>query len=403
MRPQEVQQGHLDTMSKEFRNILVVDDNEDLLLAIRLFLRDHADTVDVEADPRNIPSRMMKKAYDVILLDMNFTLDTTSGREGFHWLQKILELDSQAVVVLITGYGDVDTAVEAVKGGATDFVLKPFTNEKLLSVCLKASAQGRHGSASALRSRGLEHEMETARKVQNRLYPQNLPVVDRLDYAAVCRPAQGAGGDYYDFLSIRPSGLGIAVGDVSGKGVSAALLMANLQGRLQSFAPLRERALDHLFVDLNDSMCLATESSRYATFFYGVFDPLRCSLTYVNAGHHPPLLFRSVAQREPDRLTIGGMVLGLFPNSEYEQDTVLLAGGEVLIAFTDGLVEALNLQGQDFGEDRLIESASRRLSLPASGICEGILEDLATFCDGNPPRDDLTLVVARVLPAPSRD
>ena len=125
--------GRTFPMNKKFGNILVIDDDEDVLLAARLFLKQHVALVHTEKDPERIPGLLKNESYDVILLDMNFTKDATSGHEGFHWLDRILESDPSAVVILITAYGDVEMAVRAIKEGATDFVLKPWQNEKLLA------------------------------------------------------------------------------------------------------------------------------------------------------------------------------------------------------------------------------------------------------------------------------
>ena len=126
-------------MSKDLGKILVIDDNEDILLAAKLLLKKHADLVQIEKNPGKIPFLLNNDSYDVILLDMNFTKDTTAGKEGFHWLEQILEIDPHAIVVMITAYGDVETAVKALRAGATDFVLKPWQNEKLIATLRTAS------------------------------------------------------------------------------------------------------------------------------------------------------------------------------------------------------------------------------------------------------------------------
>ncbi len=383
-------------MSANLGKILVVDDNEDLLLAIRLFMRDHAQIVDLETDPSQIPDRLAKIEYQLVLLDMNFTQDTTSGKEGLHWLQEILRIRPLTKVVMITGFGDVEMAVDSVKLGAADFVLKPFKNEKLLEACRRALQPGRTMAPGEMEKHRLARELATAHEVQDRLFPQVLPQVPGLNYTAICRPAMETGGDYYDFLNIARRSIGIAVGDVSGKGVSAALLMANLQGRLQSFAPIRQRRLDRLIADINESMCRATESAHYATFFYGLYEDQRRTLTYVNAGHHAPMLFRSNGPANPIRLSTGGMVIGLFPDNTYQQATIDLNPGDVLVLFTDGLVEASNSQ-DEFGEHRIASIVRRFAHLEASQIQDEVLAHMARFTGGAKPRDDMTLIVAKVL------
>jgi len=223
-----------------------------------------------------------------------------------------------------------------------------------------------------------------------------LPQVPGLNYTAICRPAMETGGDYYDFLKVANQSLGIAVGDVSGKGVSAALLMANLQGRLQSFAPIRLRRLDRLIADINESMCRATESARYATFFYGLYEERRRTLTYVNAGHHAPMLFRANGRANPLRLSTGGMVIGLFPDNTYQQDTIDLNPGDILVLFTDGLVEASNSK-DEFGEQRIASIVQQCAHLDATSIQNEVLNQMSRFTGGAKPRDDMTLIVAKFL------
>ena len=162
-------------MSPNLGKILVVDDNEDLLLAIRLFMRDHAQVVDLETDPAKIPDRLSRIEYQLVLLDMNFTQDTTSGKEGLHWLQQILRIRPLTKVVMITGFGDVEMAVDSVKMGAADFVLKPFKNEKLLEACRRALQSGRTMAPGEIEKHRLARELATAHDVQDRLFPQVLP------------------------------------------------------------------------------------------------------------------------------------------------------------------------------------------------------------------------------------
>jgi DNA-binding NtrC family response regulator len=153
--------------SKSFNKILIVDDDRDVLVAAQLFLKQYAERVDTEADPNHIPSLLQNDSYDVILLDMNFAQDATSGKEGFHWLSRILEIDSSAVVILITAYGGVETAVQAIKEGATDFVLKPWQNEKLLATLSSAARLRR----SQLEVNQLRAEQEQLRADLDRQFP----------------------------------------------------------------------------------------------------------------------------------------------------------------------------------------------------------------------------------------
>jgi sigma-B regulation protein RsbU (phosphoserine phosphatase) len=248
----------------------------------------------------------------------------------------------------------------------------------------------------AAREESLRKEVEIARNVQTRLFPQTLPVVADLDYAGVCRPAREVGGDSYDFISLGNGRLGLSVGDISGKGVAAALLMASLQALVRSHAPLEGRELRHLVGDINRLLAASIPDNRFATFFYGVFDPERRALTYVNAGHNPPMLLRPGAPAAR-RLAPTGMMLGVFEEAVFEQATVEMQAGDLLVVYSDGVCDALNQRGDDYGDGRLESCVRTHATLAAAPLMERILEDVTTFSEGVPPFDDMTVVVARVL------
>lgn len=243
----------------------------------------------------------------------------------------------------------------------------------------------------------LQHEIEIARQVQLRFFPQSLPPMKTLDYTGICKPALGVGGDYYDFIQLGPDKLGIAIGDVSGKGLSSALLMASLQGMLRSHAFQRAEAVAELISDMNQLLCASSDQNRYATFFYGLYnDSTRC-LTYVNAGHNPPIIIRpSQNSSETLRLEEGGLVIGLFKNASYQKAGVQLSKGDVLLLFTDGVSEAMNVRGEEFTEDRLVSLVRGNVQLSAVSLRDLILEQVNSFAGQAPQHDDLTLVVVKV-------
>jgi sigma-B regulation protein RsbU (phosphoserine phosphatase) len=243
----------------------------------------------------------------------------------------------------------------------------------------------------------LNREVEIAREVQERLFPQELPAIAGLDYFGACRPALGVGGDYYDFLALPGGQLGLAMGDVSGKGIGAALLMASLQASLRSEAA---RAPDHLapvVSNVNRLVYQASTSNRYATFFYAQYDPARHELTYVNAGHNPPMLFRKNGQEwQATRLTAGGTVVGLLESFPYEQETITLAPGDLLVAFTDGISEAMNPSDEEWGEERFAEAVKSLAGMKARDMLEHLMSAADAFAAGAKQHDDMTLVVMRV-------
>ena len=186
-------------------------------------------------------------------------------------------------------------------------------------------------------------ELDRAREVQERLFPQSYPAIPGLDYAGLCRPAGLVGGDYYDFIRISETELGIAIGDVSGKGISAALLMATLRTYLHVQTRHRLTDLADMMASLNRLVYESSAANRYATFFYAQYDASTRVLEYVNAGHNPPLIFRAGGNGDDvPRLDVGGPAVGLMPDCSYVSRSVTLDEGDVLLVFTDGISEAMN-------------------------------------------------------------
>jgi phosphoserine phosphatase RsbU/P len=261
----------------------------------------------------------------------------------------------------------------------------------------------------------LRHELDIAKGVQERLFPQVLPEVPGLDYTGACQPARGVGGDYYDFVDLGEGRLGVALGDVTGKGISAALLMASLQAMLRIHSEAHREDPDRLTSDINRHMCRGMDANRFASFFYGVFDPRARLLTYVNAGHNPPMIFRPSGRPltslgalaappvqegercEVLRLMPTGMVLGVLEDAAYRRTSVQLQPGDVLVVFTDGVTEAMDAARVEYGEEALQELVSGCLSLPASEIRDRITEDVQRFVGEAGQADDITLIVAKVL------
>ncbi len=243
----------------------------------------------------------------------------------------------------------------------------------------------------------LNREVEIAREVQERLFPQELPPIAGLDYSGACRPALGVGGDYYDFLALPEGRLGIAIGDVSGKGIGAALIMASLEASLRAEAARGPEDLAALVSNVNRLVYQASTSNRYATFFYAQYDPRAHRLVYVNAGHNPPLLFRKRSDGwEILRLATGGTVVGLLEGFSYQQETLALQPGDLLVAFTDGISEAMNPFDEEWGEERLIETVKSCVRLPAARILSSIMDAADAFAAGAQQHDDMTLVVLHV-------
>ncbi len=247
----------------------------------------------------------------------------------------------------------------------------------------------------------LNREVEIAREVQQRLFPQKLPAIEGLDYSGACRPALGVGGDYYDFLALPDGYVGVALGDVSGKGIAAALMMATLQASVRGEAMRWSGDLSQMMSGVNRLVFEASTSNRYATFFYAEYEPGGRTLSYVNAGHNPPVLLRKSADGyQVVRLEAGGTVIGLLESFPFQQTNLTLQPGDMLILYSDGVSEAMNPADEEWGETRMIETLERCQGLSAAETIEYVMAGADNFASGAPQHDDMTLVVLRVLGEP---
>jgi sigma-B regulation protein RsbU (phosphoserine phosphatase) len=298
----------------------------------------------------------------------------------------------------------------------------------------------------------LRHELEVATQVQRRLFPET-PELETLELCGVCLPARGVGGDYYDFLSFDDGRIGVAVADVAGKGVSAALLMSIVQASLRSQAPSVDSELTELVASMNSLLFRSTGPNGYASFFYAQFDERSKLFTYVNAGHNPPILVRRHSAIESARqgrgsgtesqniskmavaaslvgesheisseladerarygregssntlddvqerispLVTGGMVIGLFEDCPYQQETIQLGPGDLIVAYTDGVTEAINRDAEEFSEARLRSLVASSAHLAAEELSQVIIRAVCDWRADQEQHDDLTLVIMKV-------
>ena len=230
--------------------------------------------------------------FDLILTDLNYTRDTTSGQEGMDLLASLEAQGNTVPVVVMTAWGNVDLAVEAMRRGACDFVQKPWDNNRLLATIRK--------QAEPVRKR--KSELEIAANVQQKLFPRKSRRLATLDYAGHCMPAREVGGDYYDFLDISDHAIGFVLGDVSGKGVPAALLMANLQACFRSQSPQSLERPAAVLATVNKHFFDSTAAERFATLVFAAYDDRTRKIRYVNCAHCPPLLLRAGGEIEQSRI-----------------------------------------------------------------------------------------------------
>jgi phosphoserine phosphatase RsbU/P len=245
--------------------------------------------------------------------------------------------------------------------------------------------------------RALEKELTLAHLIQQQLLPKELPQRSNLDVASINIPCRTVGGDYFDYMLFDDGRTGIVIGDVSGKGIPAALLMSTLQGIFYAQA-FSSQGTAATVTKVNRYLVARSLENSYLTAFYGVISPLG-DLTYTNAGHNPPILVRRDGRIE--RLVDGGLALGLFDFSDYSSGAVLLEDGDMLVLFSDGVTDAVNEAGEDFGEDRLISIVSDRrsgvagTSASARAILDRALDEIKSFSNRTDQQDDLTLMVIK--------
>jgi serine phosphatase RsbU (regulator of sigma subunit) len=228
--------------------------------------------------------------------------------------------------------------------------------------------------------------------VQARLFPQAMPPLQTLDYAGTCIQARVVGGDYYDFLDLGPGRIGVVLADISGKGIAAALLMANLQANLRSQYAVALEDPHRLLQSVNRLFYENTPDDRYATLFFADYDDASRCLRYANCGHNPPLLLR--VSGELERLGATATVLGLFKDWKCGIEEISLRSGDTLLAYTDGVTEASNSTGEEFGEARLEEIFRSHRREPVNTLLACILEAVQKF-SGASQADDLTLFIAQ--------
>ncbi len=236
-------------------------------------------------------------------------------------------------------------------------------------------------------------ELQQAAEIQERLLPTRAPDVPGIDLAGYNAPCRTVGGDYYDFLTYPDGRVAVLVGDVAGKGMPAALLMSSLQARVQVLFD-DPTDLAKLVTRLNRIISSNCPSNRFISFFIGVLDPVSGEFTYVNAGHNPPLLVRRDGAVE--KLAGTGLILGILPIAQYEQETCRLEAGDIVVLFSDGVTEACRPDvDEEFGEERLAKILEEFSGSSAKTIIERINARLQEFTEGAPPADDITLVIAK--------
>jgi len=368
-------------------HVLIADDQPDIRLALQLLLKSEGFRTTEADSPAAVLEAVEGARFDLVLLDLNYARDTTSGEEGLNLLPRLRALDAAVPLLVMTAWGTIDLAVEAMRRGAGGFILKPWRNAELVRTVrerlAEAAARSRHGA---------DRDLAVAHRIQTSFLPGQGPLFPSLEYAGWCAQAGPVGGDTYDFLDLGPGRLGLMLADASGKGVPAALLMASLQGILRGEAARGAHDLIGLLGETNRIFFGSTSPEHFATLFFATYEEETRTLRYVNCGHNPPFLLRASGQIET--LLPTAPALGLLERWEGTEGEVRLEPEDALLVYSDGATEAMSLQGEEFGEARLAAAFQADGKRPLDALRRGIVGALEAFA-GPERRDDLTLVLAR--------
>jgi sigma-B regulation protein RsbU (phosphoserine phosphatase) len=366
--------------------VLVADDQPDVLEALRLLLKLNGYAVRGAASPAAVVSALQESSFDLLVMDLNYARDTTSGQEGLDLVEHVRALDPTLPIVVMTAWSTVPLAVATMRRGVSDFVEKPWDNARLLAAVRAQVAAGRR----ARRDARLESD---ARDVQRRLLARPAPRVPGYDVGVAWRFAERLGGDAYEIAPLPGERLAVAIADVCGKGTPAALLMASAQATLRDLVAL-PLAPAEVCARLDHDLSTRLAPDRFVSLAFAVLDARGGSLAYTNAGHPPPLLLGGDGSVR--RLERGGPVLGIVDGARYETDTVSLRGGDRLVLYTDGVVEASAAARGEMGDARLLDGIRRMRGMAPSDAAGALLAMAEDFAGGGALADDATVVIVDV-------
>ena len=389
--------NHMPAFPPHVPRTLIADDEPDILTALRLLLKNDGYEPETVSSPAAVLEAIERRQFDVVLIDLNYARDTTSGREGIDLISRIHALDPSLPIVVMTAWATVDLAVEAMRRGVGDFVQKPWENARLLQTLRKQvkhararrTLQGRLAEGRKTEAQ-LKRELNEARELQENLLTNPSLDLPGIEVAIQWQPATTVGGDYVAAFEIDNEHAALCVADVVGKGLPAALLMSNFQAALKSLA-LQYFSPAELSTRLNRVLYSNIPLHKFITAFYGVVDVSRRTLTFTNAGHNPPLVVH--ADGECVRLDAGGSVLGAFPDLDFAQGEIQLRAGDRVLLFTDGLTEAVDENNEQFGEQRLNDLLREHRHCTPEELKQVLFDAVAEFCGQNFCDDAALMIV----------
>jgi sigma-B regulation protein RsbU (phosphoserine phosphatase) len=358
--------------------VLVADDQPDVIAALRLLLRTAGFDALGAASVEDVRTQLAAREVDAVLMDLNYARDTTSGAEGLDLIADLHATRPHLPLIAMTGWANVDTAVEAMRRGARGYVPKPWNNEALVKV-LRTEIDHARADHSG-------REWQQAQAIHRALLPATLPEIPHCRLASRWEPASGFGGDYYDALPLGRDRLAICIADVCGKGLPAALLVSSLQATVRAFVD-EDSPPHHAVARINRALCRQGAHGRFVTLFLAVLDIANGVIRYCNAGHNPPVLVR--ADGAVSRLDAGGALVGVFDAATYDSGRVTVGAGDRLLLFTDGLVEAGSAAEREYGDAHLVDTVVRHRSLGASDLLDHVFGDVHQWA-GRRLDDDAT-------------
>jgi sigma-B regulation protein RsbU (phosphoserine phosphatase) len=386
----------------QLAKILVVDDEPDLQALIMQKFRNKIKANEYEFHFAENGEKALEKisndsTIDLVLTDINMPV-----MDGLTLLSKINELNNKLLrSVIVSAYGDMENIRTAMNRGAYDFITKPIDMKDLeITIAKSLKEIGEYKQAVAAQNKliGLQQELDIANVIQTSILQKTFPAFpDRKEFDIFAKmiPAKEVGGDLYDFFLIDKYRLGVVIGDVSGKGIAAALLMAVSKTLLKATA-FKGMPADSVLSEVNNIIAEESPPNMFVTVFYGVLDTRSGAFEYSNGGHNPPFLL-SLDGKTKQLDNIGGLMIGAMKDVPYESNVVMIKSGESLLFYTDGVTESFNKEGEEFNETRLEKILESKNSLSVNKVVEYVFENVQTFSEGVEQSDDITCLALKYL------
>ncbi len=377
--------------------ILVVDDEPDLERLVRQRMRRHIRSGRYAFEFAGNGIEALEKLAEIEDIDIVLSDINMPKMDGLTLLQQIPEVNADIRSVIVSAYGDMENIRTAMNRGAFDFVTKPIDFADLqvtIDRTLKHLDEWRAALASRDKLVALQNELDVATKIQQSILPDQFPHVDGCEVYGCMEAARNVGGDFFDVIKLDRGCLGLAVADVSDKGVPAALFMMSSRTLLKG-AAVGVGDPGPVLSEVNDLLNETNDAAMFVTVFYGVYDPASKVLTFSNGGHNPPLIVHADGTSEELDLT-GGIALGAIPQFAYGQASVQLSPGDMVVFFTDGVTEAINPRNDEFGLEAVQALFEDGATRSAQEAAEMILKAVREFAGEAPQFDDLTCMILRV-------